>query len=228
MKNKGFGRRVRCTKCGKPFYDLGKKVFICPSCRVDDLIPDSAVAKVRIKIRRGGHEDQKNGWTNGIATKSERGAVYLNCRFEVIDGKYRGKSFFSLVGLYSPKGDWWGSEGRKTLRAILNSAGGFFDDDYSPAAVQSRKVEGLEAFDEIEFVAEIERKKGRDGIVRNQLKAPISPEDERYNACIGISNAFSNVASREQDGIVDAIKPKEDVRITPIPSEDNDPIWLKR
>lgn len=221
MENKKLGKRVRCTKCGKPFYDMGKKVLICPKCRINDLIPDSTVAKVLIKIRRGGHDDEKNGWMGGIATKSDRGAVYLDCRFEVVEGKYRGKAFFSLVGLHSPKGDWWGNEGRNTLRGILNSALGILDDDYSPAAVKSRKIEGLEVFDDIEFVAEIERKKGRDGIVRNELKAPIGPEDERYEACARASGA-------DQRAAVDAIARERDFRVAPVPSEDHEPLWLTR
>jgi hypothetical protein len=34
-----------------------------------DLIPNSTLAKVRMQIRPGGHDDQNQGWSGGYATK---------------------------------------------------------------------------------------------------------------------------------------------------------------
>ena len=65
---------------------------------------------------------------------------------------------------------WWGNEGRKTLRNILNSAHGISDKDYSSSALRNRSLTSLEALEGIEFLAEIDQKKGSDGIKRNELK----------------------------------------------------------
>ncbi len=179
-KSELLGKRVRCSKCRGVFYDLGKKATVCPKCKINELIPTGTVAEVCMKIQRGGHDDIQNGWTGGIATKSDNGAVFLKCRLEVVRGKFRGREFSSLIGLYSPKGPWWGNEGRRTLRLILDSAYGLPETDYSPRAVECRRVEGLGAFDGIHFIAEIARKKGSDGVVRNELETPIAPGDPRY------------------------------------------------
>jgi phage FluMu protein Com len=175
-----IGTRIRCSKCGKPFYDLGKNTKVCPKCKEAALIPDGAAAQVRMDIQRGRYNDFENGWTGGLASKNDGGSVFLKCKFEVIDGKYKGQQFSSLIGLFSPKGPWWGNEGRKTLRQILNSANGLSDEDYSLSAIEFRRVDGLEAFDGLEFVAEIERKKGTDGVVRNEFKRAVGPDDPEY------------------------------------------------
>lgn len=177
---KKTGKRVRCSKCRGSFYDLGKSTKICPKCKESALIPDGGIAQVRMNIQRGQFNDFENGWSGGLASKNDSGSVFLKCKFEVIDGKYQGQKFSSLIGLFSPKGPWWGNEGRKALRQILNSAYRLSDEDYSQSAIDLRRVDGLEAFDGLEFVAEIERKKGTDGVVRNEFKRAVGPDDPAY------------------------------------------------
>ena len=174
------GKRLRCSKCSKIFYDLGKKTKVCPKCREASLIPDGEIAPVRLRIERGQFNDFENGWLGGFASKNQAGSVFLKCKFEVTHGKYQGKRFSSLIGLFSPKGPWWGNEGRKTLRLILNSANGLSDEDYSQGAIASRQVDDFGTFHGLEFIAEISRKKGTDGVMRNEFQRAIGPDDPEY------------------------------------------------
>ena len=179
-KSPNYGNKIRCPKCRAVYYDLGKKSAPCPKCREKNLIPVGAITEVRLSIKRGRYNDPEQGWTMDFATRSSTGAVYLNCYFDVLSGPHSGKKFTSLIGLSTPKGPWWGNEGRKTLRNILNSAHGISDNDYSPEALRCRSLTTLEEFDGIEFVAEIAQKKGTDGILRNELKRPITRNDPEY------------------------------------------------
>lgn len=167
---------------------MGAKNRKCPRCYKKSLIPSGAVVTLRIQIRKGGYNEARNGWTEGYATKAKSGAVYLNCNFTVVDGEYSGKRFSSLIGLRSPKGDWWGNEGRKTLRKILNSSHCLQDNDYSPSTRKLRRLESFASFVGLEFIGEVDTKKGHDGILRNELKAVITPEDERYKAEVEASD----------------------------------------
>lgn len=184
------GNKLRCKKCGASFYDLGRKKPQCPACHKASLIPDGSVARVRLGIKSGGYNDPEHGWTDDCATRNKAGAVYLNCQFEVTSGEHAGKRFFSLIGLHTPKGPWWGNKGRKTLRDILNSAHEISDSDYSPHAIASRQVESLSSFDGIEFIAEIGIRKDKDGIGRNELKSSVTPDDKRFAEFVTASDTF--------------------------------------
>ena len=87
-----------------------------------DLIPKGTVAKVRMTIKPGGHDDAAQGWTGGYATQSfDTGSVYLACEFVVLEGEFARRKLWSNVGLHSPKGPAWGNMGRTFLRAALNT-----------------------------------------------------------------------------------------------------------
>lgn len=92
-----------------------------------DLIPRGTIAKVNIHIKRGGYNDESQGWSGGYATKSSNsGAIYLDCEFTVLEGEYYKRKTFGLIGLYSEKNNnKWGEMGRSFIRSILNSARGF-------------------------------------------------------------------------------------------------------
>ena len=51
-----------------------------------NLIPKGTLAKVRLTIRPGGHNDPSQDWTGGYATRGSTGAAYLNCEFVVLEG----------------------------------------------------------------------------------------------------------------------------------------------
>ena len=184
------------------------------------IMPDGLIARIRLKIKSGGYNDPENGWTNGCATRNQTGAVYLNCQFEVTDGEYAGKRFFSLIGLHTPKGAWWGNKGRKTLRDILNSAHEIADNDYTPHAIRSRQLESLSSFDGVEFVAEIGVRKDQGGVDRNELKSVITPDDKRFAA-------FSTLSDMPPDHVDDG---STEIPLGAKSLDDDDfvPAWLNR
>jgi hypothetical protein len=65
--------------------------------------------------------------------------------------EYAKRKVWGLIGLYSNKGPEWGNMGRSFIKAILNSARGFSENDNSPAAQNARKINGIGDLDGIEF-----------------------------------------------------------------------------
>ena len=133
------------------------------------LIPNKTLAKVKLRIRPGGYDETTQGWTDGYATRSASGSVYLNVEFTVIGGEYSGRKIFSTIGLRSPKGSWWGTKGRLFMRDIVNSAYGLQPDDLSSKALKARELQGLGELDGLEFVACIKKSKNRDGKIENVI-----------------------------------------------------------
>lgn len=122
-----------------------------------DIIPKNTLVKVHMKIRPGGYDDQAEGWTGGIATRSENsGAVYLDCEYTVIGGKYNKRKIWSLIGLHSPKGPKWKQMGRSFIRAALESARGVKPDDASENAMKARQISSLSDLDGLEFCAKVD------------------------------------------------------------------------
>lgn len=122
-----------------------------------DVIPHKTLAKVHMKIRPGGYDDPSKGWTGGYATRSENtGAVYLDCEYTVIGGKYNKRKVWSLIGLHSPKGPKWEQMGRSFIRAALESARGIKPQDASDTAMKARQISGFQDLDGLEFVVQID------------------------------------------------------------------------
>lgn len=129
-----------------------------------DVIPHKTLAKVHMKIRPGGYDDPAKGWTGGYATRSDStGAVYLDCEFTVIGGKYNKRKVWSLVGLHSPKGPKWEQMGRSFIRAALESARGIKPQDASDTAMKARQITGFQDLDGLEFAAQIDVEKADEG-----------------------------------------------------------------
>ncbi len=124
-----------------------------------DLIPHKTPVKVVLKIRPGGYNDPSQGWTGGIATQADSGAVYLDCEFTIIGGKYNKRKVWSLVGLHSPKGPKWAAMGRSFIRAMLESARGITPSDASEMAMKARQITGFGDLDGMEFAALVEVQK---------------------------------------------------------------------
>lgn len=126
-----------------------------------DVIPHKTLAKVHMKIRAGGYNDESKGWTDGVATRNEaKGSVYLDCEYTIIGGKYNKRKVWSLIGLHSPKGPKWEQMGRSFIRAALESARGIRPQDTSENAVKARQINSLAELDGLEFVAQIDVEKG--------------------------------------------------------------------
>ena len=147
-----------------------------------DLIQKGTVAKVRMTIKPGGYNNPDRDWTGGYATHNTASeAVYLNCEFVIIGGSYDKRKVWSLIGLYSSKGDKWNNIGRSFIRAILNSARGFSEKDGSPQAVAARNIKSFAELDGIEFIACIDVEKNKvTGEERNVIKRAVTKDHKDY------------------------------------------------
>jgi hypothetical protein len=166
--------------------------------QTSNLIPKGTVAKVRLTIRPGGHDDPHQGWTGGYATRASTGAVYLNGEFTVVAGQYARRKIFALIGLYSPKGPEWSVMGRSFVRGMLNSARGLSDKDVSPAAQTARRIASFADLDGLEFVARIEAGTSSNGEERNEIRSAVTPDHVGYSLVMasqptspGASQTFS-------------------------------------
>lgn len=129
-----------------------------------DIIPHNTLAKVHMKIRPGGYNDESKGWTGGYAKRSDStGAVMLDAEFTVIGGKYNKRKVWSMIGLHSPKGPKWEQMGRSFIRAALESAHGVKPDDASEKAMKARQISGFADLDGMEFAVKIEVEKAEPG-----------------------------------------------------------------
>ena len=127
---------------------------------VSDVIPHKTPVKVRMKIRPGSYDDPSQGWTGGYATRSDgTGAVYLDCEFTIIGGKFNKRKVWSNVGLYSAKGPKWGEMGRSFMRAAVESARNIRPSDASEQAMQARRISSFADLDGLEFAAFVDVQK---------------------------------------------------------------------
>lgn len=146
-----------------------------------DLIPKGTLAKVRMTLKPGGHDDASKGWTDGYASESfDTGSVYLAAEFVVLEGEYAKRKLWSNIGLHSPKGDTWANMGRTFIRAALNSAYGFLPADQSVDAQNARRISSFGGLDGIEFVVRIDVEKDAKGENRNIVKQAIEPDHKDY------------------------------------------------
>lgn len=153
-----------------------------------ELIPKGTLAKVRMTIKPGSHDDASKGWTDGYATESfDTGSVYLAAEFVVLEGEYAKRKLWSNIGLHSPKGDTWANMGRTFIRAILNSAYGVLPSDQSPDAQNARRIGSFAGLDGIEFVARIDVEKDAKGENRNIIKQAIEPDHKDYARLMGVA-----------------------------------------
>ncbi|AIF82033.1 hypothetical protein I862_07395 [endosymbiont of Acanthamoeba sp. UWC8] len=146
-----------------------------------NLIPQGTIAKVKMIIRPGGYDDLEQGWTGGYATQNDvTGSVYLNCEYIILEGEYAHRKVWGLIGLYSPKGTAWANRGRVFIKAMLNSAYNLHPQDISPSAQAKRHIKGLSDLDGIEFLAQIEINKDRNGESKNEIRLAITPDHKDY------------------------------------------------
>lgn len=159
------------------FYD-----FNTAESNNSNLIPNGTIAKVHLHIKPGAYNNEDMGFNDGYAKHSEvSGAVYLNCEYTIISGKYAGRKIWDMIGLHSNKNDnVWGKIGRTFIRNILNSAKGFRDDDESESAINARKITSFSELESIEFVAKIGIKHSATYGQQNIIKSPVGPEHREY------------------------------------------------
>lgn len=152
-----------------------------------DLIPQGTIAKVRMTIKPGGHNDEDKGWTGGYATHSaQTSAVFLACEFVILEGDYAKRKVWSNIGLYSDKNNnRWGEMGRSFIRAMLNSAHGLSSKDQSEAAQAKRHICGIADLDGLEFVAKIDVGTNAQGNPKNEINYAITADHDTYSKVMG-------------------------------------------
>lgn len=150
----------------------------------DGLIPNGTLVKVHLKIKAGGYDDPSQGWTGGLATRSDKtGSIYLVPEYTVMGGTFNKRKIWkALIGLYSPKGPEWGNQGRAFVRAVLESARGIAANDTSERAMAARRINGLADLNGLEFVGKVSIEEGNDGYeAKNAIQTviPVSHKDYR-------------------------------------------------
>lgn len=153
--------------------------------QTSNIIPKGTLAKVRMTIRPGGHDDPSQGWTGGYATRGTTGSVYLNIEYTVLEGPFAKRKVFGMIGLYSPKGPDWANMGRGLVRSMLNSARGISDKDNSPQAQGARRISGFGDLDGLEFVARIDVGTDSNGDDKNDIRTAATPDHREYAALMG-------------------------------------------
>lgn len=142
-----------------------------------NLIPDGTTSKVKLRIIPGGYNDPSQGLTDGIASQAQTGSIYLKVEYSIVQGKYAGKKFNSIIGLKSPKGPWWRKKGRAFIIDILNARSGFPANDYSKNALKARRIDSLKMLNGIEFLARIKVIRDKNNYLNNEIDAVIVPTD---------------------------------------------------
>ena len=146
------------------------------------LIPDNTIARVLMRIRKGGHNDSDKGWTGGYATLNKKtGVAYLNCEAFILEGEYAQQRVRFKIGLDSPNSPDYQTMGLDFMRSIVDSAHDLTSGDESPEAVKIRDECDFPDLDGLEFTAQIDVEIGfppyKD---RNTIRFVITPDDERY------------------------------------------------
>ena len=147
--------------------------------RNKSLIPSGTVALLRLTILPGGHSDPSQGWTNGLATVSKTGSVYIRAECSVTEGRHIGKKFEVTIGLKSSKGPWWRKRGRGLILNILNSKHALSKSENSEKALRGRRLKSFKDLDGSKFQAKIKIAKDYKGYEVNEIDEVIIPEDSK-------------------------------------------------
>ncbi|MBF0453886.1 MAG: hypothetical protein HQL72_03590 [Magnetococcales bacterium] len=188
-----------------------------------DLIPKGTIAPVRMTIRPGGFDDHSQGWTGGFATRNESTAsVYLNCEFIVTEGPFARRKVWSLIGLFSPKGQEWANMGRSFIRGILNSARGISEKDTSQQAMSARRINGFADLDGVEFLAKIDVEKDSNSEDKNVIKFAITPDHKEYQP-INRQGGYQQQPATAQQGAQPAYAQSQPAQQTQPQGQSNNP-----
>ena len=143
------------------------------------ILPEGTLARVRMFIKPGGHNDEAKGWTDGLVTLGLTGAAYLKVQFEILDGEFKRRFVSSLIGMHSPKGPIYEAMGQTFIRAALESARDVHPKDKSENADRARSI-NLKELDGLVFAVQISIGKTQEGEDKNEVKTVITPDHPRY------------------------------------------------
>jgi hypothetical protein len=158
-----------------------------------NIIPHGTIAKVKIRIKPGGYNDQDQGWIDGYATKSPiTSSIYLDAEFFILEGKYARRKIWSLIGLYSPKGPEWANMGKSFIRSMINSAKGLSPKDICETTMKARNITSFAAVDGLIFAAKIDVTTDQNGNQKNEIRTVITADHKDYESIMGRVNTVSN------------------------------------
>ena len=145
----------------------------------EGLVPEGVIAHAKVRLTRGGHITDL--YTDGWATKSKSSeSVYLVCDFVILDGEYKDCMIKTMIGLYSPKSDFYRDKGLRTRRRIIDSAYNL-DEKVEDSR---RNIENYGVLDGlvcvIKSTVKIEQYNGVDKPKNDVLV--LTPRDEEYKA----------------------------------------------
>lgn len=175
-----------------------------------DLITHGTIAKVLMKIIPGGYDDMSKGWTDGYATQSGySGSVYLKCEFTILEGEYKDRKIYSLIGLHSEKGPKWQEMGESFMRAIMESKHGLSSKDMSQEAEQVRNLRGFYKLDNILFVARVDIAKDQNGTPKNEIKYAITADHHEYTRVMELGKERVTPANNSDKRVSSASLPAD-------------------
>jgi hypothetical protein len=138
-----------------------------------DVIPDGAIATVRLKVRPG--QAGEGGW---LRRSKDGNSEQLDCEFVVLDGEFAKRKFWSLLTVAGT------TDGHKEaasisngrIRAMLESARGVRPDDKSDAAQKARRIDSYGDLNGLSFIVRIGIEPAANGYkAKNRLDFVIVP-----------------------------------------------------
>ncbi len=145
-----------------------------------DTIPNGTAVRVELEIKRGNYNNADKGWFDGLVTKSQSGACYLNCILTILEGTYANRKVFTNIGLYSPNSPDFANIGGQTLRAIVESQRGLSSKDDGEAAIEKRKIKDYRDIEGIPFAIIISERLTNNGEKRNDIGKVLTADHARY------------------------------------------------
>ena len=159
-----------------------------------DLIPNGTIAKMKLIIQPGGHNDITRGWTDGLVSiNSMKEYAYLKIQCNILSGKYSERKVWGRIGLYSSKSEKVAEIGRSFIRSILESSRGVLPNDTSDEANKKRSIKGLSDLDDMVFIAKVSVAKNQNGEPQNEVKYAVTPDHPEYKKYMSDDSTNSNV-----------------------------------
>ena len=154
-----------------------------------DTIPAGTIAKVKMDIKRGGHNDSDMGWTDDYAFKNpDTGSIYLSVKFTILTGEYKGRVIWSKIGLHSTKGERWAQMGKTLIKSILSSSKGISMFDKTPEAKKALSLNSFSEIDGLLFLAQIDFENDAHGDKINIIKKAITADHNEYKKLMGMES----------------------------------------
>ncbi len=200
------GRKIRCRKCKRAYYNLNNVRMTCPYCAKDALIPNGTIAVLNLMIKPGGYSNKKLCLEEGLGTQAKSGVIYLRALVTAISGPQKNKKFSLPIEISSQKNDYWQYKGRELIRGMLNSSQGLSSSDNSRKAVFGRMIHSYSVLNGLCFVGAVGIRKNQNGREENNILRVLSADDEEYKSLV-------------------ADKKFIPARKTPPPSEPNLAMW---